>query len=111
MFGPLAFVPVRQQKDNSARPLPFGFGTHDELVNDDLSAVHKIAELRLPKTKHVRKIERISIVESQDTRFREHAFVSAEPRLSLLQISERNVALPTCRIVQNAMALTEGAAP
>src|ERR1700683_3967418 len=111
MFGPLAFVPVRQQKDNPAGPLPFGFRTHDELVNDDLSAIYKIAELRFPKAKHVRIIERITIVKSQHSRLRQHAVVDTEPRLPLLEISEGSVTFAGYRIVQNAMALTKCPAP
>src|SRR5207302_873969 len=48
MFRALAFVTVRQQQRDSARPLPFRFRGNDELVDDRLCAVGKIAELRFP---------------------------------------------------------------
>jgi hypothetical protein len=49
MFGALTFVAMRQQEHQAGRQIPFVFGGADELIDDDLRAVHEIAELRLPQ--------------------------------------------------------------
>ena len=41
----------------------------------------KIAELRFPKAKHARVIERITVVETEDRGFGEKAVVNADARL------------------------------
>src|ERR1051326_1712332 len=56
MFRPLPFVAVGKQQHNSTGALPFRFRGDDKLIDDRLRAVNEIAELRLPKTKHFRKI-------------------------------------------------------
>src|ERR1044071_8382745 len=71
MLRALSLVAVREKKHDPAGPLPFRFGPGNELVDDDLVAVGEIAKLRFPKAEHVRVIERIPIVESEDGRFRE----------------------------------------
>ena len=48
MLRPLAFVAVRQQHGEAAVASPFGFAGGDELVNQHLRAVGKVAELRFP---------------------------------------------------------------
>ena len=62
-------------------PLPFRFRRDDELIDDDLRAVRKIAELRFPEAKHVRIIERITVIEPEDRGFGEKAVVNANARL------------------------------
>src|SRR6478609_11549402 len=49
MLGPLAFITMRQQKNETTRLVPFGFRRNQELINDDLSAVREIAELSFPQ--------------------------------------------------------------
>ena len=48
MFGSLAFEAVRQKQHQAAEAFPFIFGAGDELIDDDLRHIPKIAELRLP---------------------------------------------------------------
>ena len=57
MFRPLAFVAVRQEQHEPARPLPLRFGADEELVDDDLGAVGEVAELGLPKHERRRVVE------------------------------------------------------
>src|SRR5208283_6128890 len=111
MLRALALVSVRQQKNNAAGSLPFRFRTHNKLVDDYLSAIHKITELRLPKAQHVGKIERIPIVEPQNGRLRQHAVVDTESGLLLRQICERYESLTGYTIVKNAVPLTESPTP
>src|ERR1700722_17342985 len=51
MLWTLSFEAMRQQQDESAGLVPFGFGRDDELIDDDLRAVDKIAELSFPHDK------------------------------------------------------------
>ena len=48
VLRPLAFVAVRQQHGEATVASPFGFAGGDELVNQHLRAVGKVAELRFP---------------------------------------------------------------
>ena len=61
VFRPLAFEPVRQQADETRHAQPFAFARADELVEHDLRAVGKIAELRFPKGQRVGLGQRIAI--------------------------------------------------
>ena len=81
MFRALAFVAVRQQQHDPARPLPFRFRRDDELIDDGLRAVRKIAELRFPQAKHVWIIERVAVIESEHRGFGEQTVVNANARL------------------------------
>ena len=83
MLRPLAFVAVRQQQHDAARPLPFRFRRDDELIDDDLRAVRKIAELRFPEAEHVRIIERVTVIEPEHRGLGEQAVVNADARLFL----------------------------
>src|SRR5947209_7085259 len=81
VLGPLPFVAMRQQKDDSTRALPLRFRRHDKLIDNHLRAVGEIAELRFPKAKHVRVVERVTVVEPEYRRFRKQAVVDANARL------------------------------
>ncbi len=54
MFRPLALIAVRQKHHQARHPQPFRFARVDELVDHDLRAIGKIAELRLPDRQGVR---------------------------------------------------------
>src|SRR6266404_2114571 len=49
MFRSLAFVAVRQEHYDAGRQIPFILAGADELVDDHLCPVRKIAELRFPQ--------------------------------------------------------------
>src|ERR1700730_8250689 len=85
MFRALAFVTVRQKQDDSTWPLPFRFSRNDELIDDGLRAIREIAELRFPQAKHARVIERVTVIETEDGRFRKQTVVDAN---ALLLFSE-----------------------
>src|SRR5579885_3876169 len=61
VLGPLAFIPMRQQNDYSGEQSPLVFARGNELVKDDLRAVGKVAELRLPHHQRFRKVSAVSI--------------------------------------------------
>ena len=99
MFRPLPFVAVRQQKHDPARPLPLRFRRHDELVDDDLRAVREIAELRFPQAEHVRKIERVTVIEPENGGFGEQAVVNTNARLLGREMEQRHVGPARLRVV------------
>ena len=55
---------MRQQQHDVAGRLPFGFRAGDELIDDHLRAVGKIAELRLPQRQHRRISQGVTVVEA-----------------------------------------------
>src|SRR5437762_2048408 len=110
MFRALAFVAVRQEQNNSAGPLPFRFRRDNELIDDDLGAIGEIAKLRFPKAKHVRVIERVTVIEAEHRGFGEQAVVNANACLLLGKMHERNVRLAGFGVVKNGMSRAEGPA-
>src|SRR5205085_2896838 len=93
----------------TAGPLPFRFRRHDELVDDDLGAVRKIAELRFPETEHVRVIERVAIIEPEHRGLREQAVINADTRLVGREMEQRHIRLAAFRVVNKRMAGAESA--
>src|SRR5579863_655542 len=81
MFGPLALVAMRQQQHQSAGLAPLRFGAGDELVNQDLRAVDKIAELRLPQHQGQRIGHAIAKFKTHYRVFAERAVKNIEARL------------------------------
>ena len=55
-----ALVAVREQHDQAGLPDPLGLTAADELVNDALSRVAEVAELRLPDDQRVRVRQRVA---------------------------------------------------
>ena len=64
-----ALVAMRQQHDEGGRLVPFDFGGHDELVNDDLRHVDKIAVLRFPQHQCIGGLHVVAVFKAQHTRF------------------------------------------
>src|SRR5580692_10610420 len=58
-----ALVSVWQQQRQPRGLPPLGQPRHDELVDDHLRRVHKIAELRLPQHKRLRRLLAVAILE------------------------------------------------
>src|ERR1700742_4061568 len=48
VLGPLALIAMRQEQSEAGYAAPLSFARADELVDDDLRAVGKIAELTFP---------------------------------------------------------------
>src|SRR4051812_2155489 len=86
VFRPLAFVSMRKQEHDAAGGLPFRFRRGDKLIDNRLRTVSKIAELRFPKAKHVRVINRVTVIEPEDGGFRQRAVVDANAGLVIRQV-------------------------
>ena len=75
MLRSLALVAMRQQHHNPAQKPPFVLACGDELVDYDLRAIGKIAELRLPQNQGLGIITAVSIFEAEHTGFRQDRVV------------------------------------
>ena len=107
MLGTCTLHPVRQQHHKPAETLPFVFSTDDELIDDDLCHVGKVTELCLPADESIRRVETVSVLVAQDTRFAQATVVQLDRSLCSRQICQRDVLLAILDVVQNCMAMTE----
>ena len=73
MLRPLAFVAVRQEQHEAAVLAPLLLGRGDELIDDDLRAVHEVAELRFPQHERAGIGDGVAVLESEDAVFAEAA--------------------------------------
>ena len=64
------------------------------MIDDDLGTVPEIAELRFPKAKHVRIIERVTVIEPEDSSFGEETIINAEVPLFLRPNESSSAARP-----------------
>ncbi len=78
MFSPLALVAVRQKHGQPAGPVPLGAAAGDKLVDDNLGAVGKIAELRFPDGQSFGKLEGVAVFEAENSGFGQRAVVDTE---------------------------------
>ena len=64
----LPLVAVGQQHDEARGLPPLVLGGDEELVDDDLRAVHEVAELRLPHHERVLVHDRVAVLEARGRR-------------------------------------------
>ncbi len=81
VFGSLTFIAMRQQHNQSAEQSPLVFARCDELIDDDLRTVGKVAELRLPQNQGLRIIAAVTVLETQDPSFGKDGVIDFESRL------------------------------
>jgi hypothetical protein len=110
MFRALALEAMRQEQHETAETFPFVFGAGDELIDDDLRDVPEIAELRLPANQSRRRVEAIAVFESQDADFRQRRIINLHGTLVWIDMLQWDVTMAVLVIVENGMAMTEGAA-
>jgi len=108
MLRPLAFITVWQEHDQSAHLAPLLLGRGNELIDNDLSAVREIAELRFPERQGLRIGNAVSVFESEHAEFAERTVVDVERRLVFRHVLQRNITMAVFEIVENEMALAEG---
>src|SRR5713226_4322879 len=61
----LPFIAVRQQHDQTGKQSPFVFASNQKLVDDDLGAVGKVAELCFPQSETVRIVAAESVFKAE----------------------------------------------
>ncbi len=62
-------VPMRQQHHEARLAQPLRLACRDELVDDDLSTIDEVTELRLPQNKGIRRFRTVAKLEPKDTVF------------------------------------------
>src|SRR5580704_554091 len=111
MLRALPFVAVRQQQNQAARLAPFGFGAGNEIIDENLSAVRKIAELRFPENQSKRIGQAVTEFETHHGVFAERRIEHIEPRLICRKVPQRNKSIAGLAVVKFQMALAECSAP
>src|SRR6185369_4845116 len=109
VLGPVPVIAVRKKQYHSAGPVPFAFTGGNELVDNHLSAVGKIAELGLPDGKPLRSGHAVAVFEAEDGTLGEHAVVYPESRPAL-QCGQRGVTRIVMDVMQHRVPVVEGAA-
>ena len=108
--GPGALVAVRQQQRQAAGLAPLRLAGDDEAVDDHLGGVGEVAELRLPEDERVRRRRRVAVLEAEAGDLRERAVVELEGSRRLLQVLDRRVLEAGVLVVEDEVAVGEGAA-
>ena len=107
MLGACTFESVRQQHHQAAQPVPFVFGTDNELVDDHLSDIGEIAELSFPTDQSVGGIQTVSVFVTEHSRFAQTTVVDFDRSLIRGEMSERHVRSIIFDIVKNGVTMTE----
>ena len=110
MLGPVPLVAVREQQREPRRLPPLGERRDDELVDDDLRAVHEVAELGLPDDERVRARDRVAVLEAETAGLGERRVVDLERRDRVRQMLDRRVLGARLRVVEDEVAVRERAA-
>ena len=80
------------------------------MIDDDLRAVGKVAELRLPQHQRLRIVATEAVLKAHNCGFRENGVVNFALRLAGSDVLERHVFLLVLGIKQHRVALVERAA-
>src|SRR5437899_6504032 len=110
MLRPLPFITMRQKHHDSGGQVPFVFARADELVDDHLGAVGKVAELGLPENKRLGIVAAEAVFESYATRFGKRRIVDLAERLVGRKMAQRQIDPLRFRINQDSVARIECAA-
>ena len=105
-----ALVAVGQQQRQARGLAPLGQARDDELVDDHLGGVDEVAELRLPQHERLGRLLAVAVLEAHARQLRERAVVQLQRRQRLGQALDRADGLPGLGVVQDHVALAEGAA-
>src|SRR6266850_5463104 len=110
MFRALAFVAMREEHDETRRQIPLVLARANKLVDDDLSAVGEITELRLPEDKGFGIVAAEAVFEPEATCFGKRRVVNLAEGLLLGEMRECEVVVLGLRINEHRVTLAEGAA-
>src|ERR1700692_3292279 len=111
MLGALALVSMRQEQGQPREAPPLGLAGTDELVDDDLCPIAKIAELAFPNRQAMRFRRGESIFESHHRFFRQYRVRHRERRLAGGKMLQRDVSAPAGLVMQHCMPVEESTAP
>src|SRR3982751_1611636 len=110
MLRTLPFESVRQQENQATWLIPLYFGGNDELIDDNLRAIHEIAELRFPHDQGQRIGHAVTKLEAHDGVLAQQAIDSFESHLIRDKMLERNVGFTGFVIREFKMPLSKCAA-
>ena len=110
MLWPRPLVAVRKQQRQARGLTPFRETGGDELVDDHLGAVDEVTELRLPEHERLRSLLAVAVFKAEAAELGEWAVVELETGARARQALHRADRLPSAGIVQDEVALAEGAA-
>ena len=82
---------MRQEHNETRLPDPLGLSAWDELINDALSRVREVSELRLPQNEGIGVRHGVAQLESQDAVFTEGAVANSVWRLVGVEVGQRVV--------------------
>ena len=108
VLGTLAVITVGERHDKAGTLHPLALARGKELINDDLSSVGEITELGLPHVEAVGVLERVTILEAEDTILGEGRVRDDELALVLADVLERSVGVLSLLVVEDGVALREG---
>src|SRR5690242_790766 len=104
MFGPLPFVPMREEQNEGAQAAPFVLGTGDKLIHDDLGDVPKIAKLRFPEDQRAGPIQAVTVLKTKHADFCERTVEKLDRTLVWREIVQGDAGLAIFIIVQHRVA-------
>lgn len=101
---------MRKQHNNTALPNPLGLSRSDELIDDDLCTIGKVAELRLPHDERIRVGQGISELESKHSVLTQRRVTHGVVGLVHRQLVQRYERIQVLRlIVQHVVSVRERA--
>ena len=109
MLGTLSLVAVGQEHHETGELAPLVLGRDEEVVDDDLGAVHEVTELRLPRHERVLGLDRVAVLETERRVLAQERVAHREESRGV-QTGERHVLRAVVVVDQGGVALGERAA-
>ncbi|KAI3492962.1 hypothetical protein L1887_42337 [Cichorium endivia] len=110
VLGTLTVVAVGQVEHETGALEPLALARGDELVDDALGVVGKVAELSLPDGKVLGRDEREAELEAHAAELGERRVADHKRRLALADVLERGIGALVLLVVEHRVPLGEGAA-
>jgi hypothetical protein len=107
VFRTLSLVAVREEQNQSGQEAPLVLPGRDKLVQNNLGAVGKIAELSLPADERLGVIAAVTVLEADRRGLGQRRVVNRETGLSVLESIERDVFFSGLHVEENRVAVVE----
>mmetsp|Transcript_13005 Transcript_13005/g.26709 ORF Transcript_13005/g.26709 Transcript_13005/m.26709 type:complete len:329 (+) Transcript_13005:76-1062(+) len=83
VLGSLAIISMRKQENQSTLTKPFVLSGCDKLIQHNLSSVDEVSKLCLPEDKGVGVLQRITVLKSKYSKFRQNGVTNSNLRLGI----------------------------
>src|SRR5918993_5813374 len=110
MLRTLSLVAMREQQCQAGGQSPLCQTGGDELIDDDLSGIDEVPELRFPQNQCLRCRDAVPVLEAERRQLRQRAIVELHGGQGTGKISDWRQRLPGIHVVEDEMTLAEGAA-